>query len=171
MSGGPERVFGFAGWSGSGKTTLIEQVIPRLVARGISVSLIKHAHHDFDVDTPGKDSWRHSQAGAQAYAVASPSQLAFVAELDKEPSLSTIVARYFPSHDVVVCEGYRHETPWVVEVFRAGHGREAPLLDPSVALAVVSDADVPHPHRFAADDAAGLARFLGERLRLPGFEE
>ena len=58
------RVFGFAGWSGSGKTTLIERLIPRLVARGLTVSLVKHAHHEFDIDQPGKDSWRHREAGA-----------------------------------------------------------------------------------------------------------
>jgi molybdopterin-guanine dinucleotide biosynthesis protein MobB len=160
-------VLGVVGRSGSGKTTLIERLIPEFTARGLSVAAVKRVAR-FDIDTPGKDSWRHSQAGAQAYAVASASQLAVVAQLDKEPSLAAIVARYFPSYDVVVCEGYRHETPWVVEVYRPGEGRDAPLLDASVTLALVSDAAVPHPHRFAPADVPQLAAFLGARLGLPG---
>lgn len=161
-------VLGVVGRSGSGKTTLIERLIPELTARGLSVATVKRVAH-FDIDTPGKDSWRHSRAGAQAYAVASASRFAFVADLPGEPSLRSIVDRYFVGFDVVVCEGYRHETPWVVEVFRPGEGRDAPLLDPAVTLALVSDADLPHPHRFPPDDVGALARYLGERLQLPGF--
>jgi molybdopterin-guanine dinucleotide biosynthesis protein MobB len=163
-------VLGVVGRSGSGKTTLIERLIPEFTARGLSVATVKRVA-GFDIDTPGKDSWRHAQAGAQAYAVASASQLAFVTELAREPSLQTIVARYFPGYDVVVCEGYRHETPWVVEVFRPGEGRDAPLLDASVSLALVTDADLPHAHRFPSGDVTGLAAFLGRRLALPGFDE
>jgi molybdopterin-guanine dinucleotide biosynthesis protein MobB len=169
--GGPRAgplVLGVVGRSGSGKTTLIERLIPAFTRRGLSVAAVKRVAQ-FDLDTPGKDSWRHAQAGAQAYAVGSSSQLAFVTGLEREPSLSTIVARYFSAYDVVVCEGYRHETPWVVEVFRPGEGREEPLLASSVTLALVSDADVPHPHRFAPDDVEELAAFLGERLGLRGF--
>ena len=161
-------VLGVVGRSGSGKTTLIERLIPELTRRGLSVAAVKRVAK-FDLDTPGKDSWRHAQAEAQAYAVGSASQLAFVTGLEREPSLATIVARYFSTYDVVVCEGYRHETPWVVEVFRPAEGREAPLLAPSVSLALVTDADVPHPHRFAQDDVPALAAFVGRRLGLPGF--
>jgi molybdopterin-guanine dinucleotide biosynthesis protein len=165
---GRPLVLGVVGRSGSGKTTLIERLIPELTGRGLSVAAVKRVAR-FDIDTPGKDSWRHSRAGAQAYAVASSSQLAFVAELACEPSLRAIVDRYFPGYDVVVCEGYRHETPWVVEVFLRGEGRDAPQLDPSVSLALVTDADHPHAHRFAPDDASGLAAFLGRRFALKGF--
>jgi molybdopterin-guanine dinucleotide biosynthesis protein len=160
-------VLGVVGRSGSGKTTLIERLIPEFTGRGLSVAAVKRVAH-FDIDVPGKDSWRHSRAGAQAYAVGSPSQLAFVTDLPGEPSLHAIVDRFFTSYDVVVCEGYRHETPWVVEVFRPGEGRDRPLLDPSVSLALVTDADVAHERRFAPDDAAALAAFLLGRFGLKG---
>ena len=107
----------------------------------------------------------------QAYAVASASQFAFVADLPGEPSLQTIVTRYFDGYDVVVCEGYRHETPWVVEVFRPGEGRDAPLLEARVTLALVTDEDLPHPHRFPPDDVPALAAYLGRRFSLAGFGE
>lgn len=161
-------VLGVVGRSGSGKTTLIERLIPEFTRRGLSVAAVKRVAR-FDIDVPGKDSWRHSRAGAQAYAVGSASQLAFVTDLPGEPSLRSIVDRYFGGYDVVVCEGYRHETPWVVEVFSPGEGREAPLLDAVVTLALVTDEDLPHPHRFARDDAPGLADYLGRRFSLRGF--
>jgi molybdopterin-guanine dinucleotide biosynthesis protein len=165
--GGPgPLVLGVVGRSGSGKTTLIERLLPEFTGRGLSVAAVKRVAR-FDIDWPGKDSWRHSRAGAQAYAVGSPSQLAFVTDLPGEPSLRTIVERFFGGYDLVVCEGYRHETPWVVEVFRPGEGREAPLLDASVSLALVTDAEVQHAHRFAPDDAAALAAFLLDRFGLP----
>src|SRR5450432_2161365 len=82
------RIFGFAGWSGSGKTTLIEHVIPRLVARGLTVSLIKHAHHSFDLDQPGKDSHRHRQAGCSEVLVTSDARWALMHELRGEPEMT-----------------------------------------------------------------------------------
>ena len=161
-------VLGVVGRSGSGKTTLIERLIPEFTRRGLSVAAVKRVAR-FDIDTPGKGSWRHSHAGAQAYAVGSASQFAFVSDLPGEPSLQTIVDRFFGGYDVVVCEGYRHETPWVVEVFTPGEGREAPLLDARVTLALVTDEDLPHPHRFARDDAPALAAYIGRRFALRGF--
>ena len=82
------RVFSFAGWSGSGKTTLIERVIPRLVGRGLRVSLVKHAHHEFDIDVPGKDSYRHRQAGCSEVLVSSARRWALMHELRGDPELS-----------------------------------------------------------------------------------
>ena len=82
------RIFGFAGWSGSGKTTLIEQVIPRLVARRLAVSLIKHAHHRFEFDQPGKDSYRHRHAGCSEVLITSGTRWALMRELRGEPELS-----------------------------------------------------------------------------------
>ena len=115
---------------------------------------------------PGKDSWRHGQAGADAYTVASASKLAFVARRDEEASLEEIVARYFGGFDVVVCEGYRREAPDVVEVFRAGAGYESTVCEPGEPLALVTDAGLAHEHRFGLDDGAALAAFLVERLGL-----
>src|SRR5215213_3376531 len=92
------RIFGLAGWSGSGKTTLLTAVIPELKARGLTVSTIKHAHHEFDIDRPGKDSWRHRQAGASEVMVASSRRWALMHELHDslEPSLDELAARMTP---------------------------------------------------------------------------
>src|SRR5688500_3027582 len=101
------RTFGFAGWSGSGKTTLLEKLIPRLVARGLRVSLVKHAHHDFDVDVPGKDSYRHRHAGCQEVLVSSANRWALMHELRDadELTLEEVLARLSPC-DLVLIEGY-----------------------------------------------------------------
>src|SRR5260370_2180616 len=110
------RIFGLAGWSGSGKTTLLAALIPELSARGLSVSTIKHAHHDFDIDRPGKDSWRHRQAGAREVMVASVRRWALMRELrgDPEPSLDELVIRLGPV-DVVIVERFkRHPLPKIV---------------------------------------------------------
>ena len=103
----PTRVFGFAGWSGSGKTTLIEQVIPCLIARGLTVSLVKHAHHAFDVDYPGKDSYRHREAGCSEVLVTSSRRWALVHELRGAPelTLAETLERLSPC-DLVLIEGY-----------------------------------------------------------------
>ena len=158
-------VLGIVGGPDSGKTTLIERLIPELAHRGLTVAAVKSVAR-FDIDTPGKDSWRHGQAGAEAYAVASSSKLAFVTALQAEMTLADIADRYFAGYDVLVCEGYRHEAPHVVEVFRVGAGHAGLKHPPEESLALVTDADLQHPHRFALDDAAGLAGFLVEQLGL-----
>src|SRR5580704_4064242 len=102
------RVFGLAGWSGSGKTTLLTRLIPELIWRAISVSTLKHAHHEFDVDKPGKDSWLHRQAGAREVLVASSRRFALMHELRNapEPSLDELVARMAPV-DLLLVEGFK----------------------------------------------------------------
>ena len=123
-------VLGFAGYSGSGKTTLIERLLPRLVASGRRVSLIKHAHHAFDVDRPGKDSWRHREAGCTEVLVASAKRWALMHELrgSAEPSLDQHLARLSPC-DLVLVEGWKHAAIAKLEVHRAEVG--APLLAPA----------------------------------------
>jgi len=138
------RVIGLAGWSGSGKTTLLRRLIPVLVEQGLRVSTLKHAHHGFDVDQPGKDSWEHRQAGAQEVLVASASRWALMHELrgDPEPDLADLLTRLSPV-DLVLIEGFKRGGHPKLEVFRAVNDK--PLLhpdDPSV-VAVASDTAMP----------------------------
>jgi molybdopterin-guanine dinucleotide biosynthesis protein MobB len=162
---GEPAVLGVVGRPDNGKTTLIEKLIPEFTSRGLRVGAVKRVAR-LDIDVPGKDSWRHSQAGAEAYAVGSPGKVAFVSERRDEASLQEIVARYFGGFDVVICEGYRREAPDVVEVYRSGAGYESTVCEPDEPLALVTDAELAHPHRFGLDDTGALARFLVERLRL-----
>jgi len=137
------KVFGFAGWSGSGKTTLIEKLIPRLVARGLRVSLIKHAHHTFDVDQPGKDSYRHRHAGASEILVTSSRRWVLMHELRgaHEPSFDEQLRHLSPC-DVLLVEGFKFAPIPKLEVWRAetGEGLLHPN-DPHI-VAVASDAKV-----------------------------
>ena len=137
------RIFGFAGWSGSGKTTLIEQLIPRFVQRGLRVSLIKHAHHTFDVDQPGKDSYRHRQAGAAEILVTSSRRWVLMHELRgaHEPSFEDQVKRISPC-DLLLVEGFKHAPIPKLEGWRKETGE--PLLHPNDPhiVAVASDARI-----------------------------
>ena len=138
------KVFGFAGYSGSGKTTLIEQLIPRFVMEGLKVSLIKHAHHGFDIDKPGKDSFRHREAGCSEVLLCSDSRWVLMHELrgDKEPTLEDQLAMLSPC-DIALVEGYKtNEIIPKLEIYRPSHGK--PLLGPGHPniVAVASDAPV-----------------------------
>ena len=161
------RVFGFAGTSGSGKTTLIEKLIPALSGRGLVVSLVKHAHHDFDVDQPGKDSWRHRQAGAREVLVSSGRRWALMHELRgrPEPDLDELLARLGPC-DLALIEGFKRAPLAKLEVHRVANGK-APLYpdDPHV-LAVARDRplDTRLP-QFDLNDVAGIAAFVLENAR------
>jgi molybdopterin-guanine dinucleotide biosynthesis protein B len=123
------RVLGFAGWSGSGKTTLIEQLIPRFVARGLTVSLVKHAHHEFDLDQPGKDSFRHREAGCREVLVTSAVRWALQHELRGQPELTLddALQRLSPC-DLALVEGFKAAPVPKLEVYRASVGK--PLLHP-----------------------------------------
>jgi molybdopterin-guanine dinucleotide biosynthesis protein B len=138
------RIIGLAGWSGSGKTTLLARVIPVFVARGLRVSTVKHAHHGFDVDIPGKDSHTHRSAGATEVFVSSARRWAHIHELrgEDEPPLAKILARLAPV-DLVVVEGYKRQPHPKLEVYRVEVGK--PLLHPEDdwIVAVASDAPVP----------------------------
>ena len=138
------RVIGFAGWSGAGKTTLLLRLIPHLVGLGHRVSTMKHAHHGFDVDQPGKDSWEHRQAGASEVLVASATRWALMHEHRgaAEPSLQDLLAQLGPA-DLVLVEGFKREAHPKIEVFRAANAK--PLLhpaDPTIA-AIACDISLP----------------------------
>jgi molybdopterin-guanine dinucleotide biosynthesis adapter protein len=134
------NILGFAGYSGSGKTTLLEKVIPLLQQHGLRISVIKHAHHDFDIDHPGKDSFRHRAAGAHEVLIASGHQWALIHELrdESEPGLEQLCARLSPC-DLILVEGYKFSSIPKLEIYRIETGH--PLLYPndSNIIAVVSD--------------------------------
>ena len=162
------RVLGIAGYSGSGKTTLIEKVIPVLVRGGLRVSLIKHAHHEFDVDQPGKDSYRHRHAGCAEVLISSSKRWALMHELRgaQEPVLAEQMKRLSPC-DLVIVEGYKSDPLPKIEVHRrAGH---TPLLYPDdpnvVAIATDEALDTPLP-QLGLDDAEAVARFIVQFLGL-----
>jgi molybdopterin-guanine dinucleotide biosynthesis protein B len=138
------RIFGLAGWSGSGKTTLMAALIPQFVSRGFTVSTVKHAHHSFDIDQPGKDSWRHRQAGAQQVMVASACRWALMTELRgaAEPSLDELIEQMSPV-DLVLVEGFKRHPHPKIEVYRRALGK--PLLHPDDPYVVAIAADQMQP--------------------------
>lgn len=134
------KVFGFAGWSGSGKTTLIEQLIPLLTCRGLRVSLIKHTHHGFDLDRPGKDSHRFRTAGAAEVMLAGAQRWALMSEVDEvaPPSLEDLLARLGPC-DLVLVEGFKTANLPKIEVYRPAVGKPFFHEDCPGVLAIASD--------------------------------
>ena len=136
------KIFGFAGYSGSGKTTLIEKLIPLFLGRGIKVSLIKHAHHAFDVDTPGKDSYRHRHAGCSEVLVTSSRRWVLMHELRGavEPDLNEQIMHLSPC-DLLLVEGFKHEPIPKIEVYRTVV--DEPLLHPHDANIVAIATDAP----------------------------
>ena len=156
------KIFGFAGWSGSGKTTLIEKLIPLFVAHGLKVSLIKHAHHSFDVDQPGKDSYRHRHAGCAEVLVTSSRRWALMHELRgaPEPGFAELIERVSPC-DLLLVEGFKREKLPKLEVYRAVVGES--LLHPQdpdiVAVASDQRVDTRLP-QFDLNDAPGIAGFM-----------
>jgi molybdopterin-guanine dinucleotide biosynthesis adapter protein len=142
------RLIGFAGWSGAGKTTLIVRLIPELNRRGLRVSTIKHAHHAFDLDQPGKDSYEHRAAGAEEVLVASANRVALMRELRgaPEPPLAELL-RLLKPVDLVLIEGFKRDPYPKIEIFRLANGK--PSLYPNDRRIVALISDVPDP-------AAGL---------------
>jgi molybdopterin-guanine dinucleotide biosynthesis protein B len=156
------KIFGFAGWSGSGKTTLIEQLIPRFVKRGLRVSLIKHAHHTFDVDQPGKDSYRHRHAGASEILVTSSRRWVLMHELrgEPEPGFDQQLELLSPC-DLLLVEGFKHAPIPKLEIWREETGE--PLLHPNDPhiVAVASDRRVEtRLPRFDLNDCDGIEEFI-----------
>ena len=153
------RTIGFAGWSGAGKTTLIVKLIPELNRRGLSVSTIKHAHHNFDLDQPGKDSYEHRAAGAEEVLVASANRVALMRELRgaPEPSLPELL-RLLKNVDLVLVEGFKRDPLPKIEIFRAANGKPPLYPDDRNIVALISDSEpsgrLPHA---SIDDIAAAA--------------
>jgi len=158
------RVFGITGWKNSGKTTLTEKLVAELARRGWTVSTVKHAHHDFDIDKPGADSFRHRQAGATEVAVVSGRRWALMHELrdEDEPKLDDILSRLAPS-DIVLVEGYKREAHKKIEARRLQAKDRAPLsdVDPQI-VAIAADFKIEGERLpvFDLDDAASIADFI-----------
>lgn len=165
-------VFGVTGWKNSGKTTLITRLIAQFVGRGLRVNSVKHAHHAFDIDVPGTDSFRHREAGATEVALISGTRWALMHELreDDEPRLEDIVARMGPA-DLLLVEGYKRERHPKIECRRKGGRTAEPLSanDPTI-IAIAADFPVDGGGLpvFHLDDVAGVAGFIAGHLGLAG---
>ena len=160
------RIIGLAGWSGRGKTTLLAALIPELVGRGITVSTLKHAHHEFDIDQPGKDSWVHRQAGASEVMVASSRRFALMHELRDapEPSLDELVAR-MARVDLLLIEGFKRAPHPKLEVHRPSVGKPFLYPDDPHIVGIASDAAVAVPLPvLPLADVAAIADFILERM-------
>lgn len=153
-----------AACSNSGKTTLIEKIVRILKSRGLRIAVIKHTPKGFDLDKPGKDSWRFQQAGADSVVLIGPGKMALMQNIDREPSFDEIEQTL--DADIVICEGFKNTVKNKIEVFRAGVSGERPLCvtDPSY-LALVSDKhfDVPIPS-FDLNDAEAVSEFVLKKV-------
>lgn len=163
------KVAGFAGFSGAGKTTLIERLIPALKARGLRVSVVKHAHHRFDIDHPGKDTWRHRAAGAFEVVVASGERLALMREFERPARLTVhqLLAELYEGVDWVLVEGFRDSDLHKIEVWRDAAGQPARYPDDEFIVAVATDAPQRLPMAtlrpvLDLNDAAAIAAWLAD---------
>lgn len=166
------RIFGITGWKNSGKTTLTEKLVAELVARGWKVSTVKHAHHDFDIDKAGADSFRHRQAGATEVAIVSGRRWALMHELreEDEPTLDMILARLAPA-DIVLVEGYKREPHDKIETRRLEARDQAPLSDSDPHIvAIAADHAVAEDRLpvFDLDDIKSIADFIQRATGLSG---
>jgi molybdopterin-guanine dinucleotide biosynthesis protein B len=157
------EIFGLAGWSGSGKTTLMVGLLPELVARGLTVSTMKHAHHTFDIDRPGKDSYEHRAAGASEVMVTSARRWALMHEFKgaPEPPMDELIARMNPV-DLLLIEGFKAHEHDKLEVFRREVGKPLLCLEDARVVAVASDGEVPEASVpvIDLDDVAAIADFV-----------
>jgi len=163
------RVYGVTGWKNSGKTTLVERLVAEITGRGLTVSTIKHAHHGFDADHPGKDSYRHRAAGAAQVLVASPDRWALMSELRgaETPSLAALLARLDPV-DLVLVEGYKRDRHPKIEARRTATGQDLIAEADDTIEAVAADAPLPGlaVPVFDLDDIRGVADFILGRVGL-----
>jgi molybdopterin-guanine dinucleotide biosynthesis protein B len=152
------------GRSGAGKTTLLEKLIPALKQRGYRVATIKHhSHAGFEMDQPGKDTWRHAQAGSDHVVLAAPDKVASIRRVEREPTLDELAAA-ITDVDIILTEGYKRSDKPKIEVIRAARGT-APICTPEELAAIAADIHVPFDvPQFDLDDAAGLAALLEERF-------
>lgn len=162
------KVFGIAGWSGSGKTTLLEKLIPALTARGLKLAVIKHAHHGFDIDRPGKDSYRHREAGAVEVLLSCNDRWALMHERrgEAEPALAELLGHLSPC-DLVLIEGFKQEPVPKLEVHRPAHGKPPLFAERSDIVGVATDGEVATDLPvLPLNDIAAIADFVMNTLDL-----
>jgi molybdopterin-guanine dinucleotide biosynthesis protein B len=162
------KVFGIAGYSGAGKTTLLEKLIPQFIARGLTVSVIKHAHHGFDIDRPGKDSFRHRAAGASEVMLSCGARWALMHERrdEGEVVLDQLIARLAPC-DLVLIEGFKQEPVPKLEVYRQENGKPPLFFERDDIVAVASDAEIATTlPRLPLNDVVAIADFVINHLQL-----
>ncbi|MBF0531030.1 MAG: molybdopterin-guanine dinucleotide biosynthesis protein B [Deltaproteobacteria bacterium] len=167
MTGNSVPIILLVGRSNAGKTTLLEKLLPELRRLDLKIGTIKHDVHGFDIDHPGKDSYRHKKAGAAISLISSPNKLAVVADTDHDHSLDELV-KYFAGVDLIVTEGYKRENKPKVEIFRPeAHPEPLCTNDPNL-VAVVTDADIDlGVPKFGLEQTRDLAKFLKDKLKLP----
>lgn len=158
-------VITFVGHSGSGKTTLIEKLVRELTRRGLRVATIKHAHHSVQLDTPGKDSWRYTQAGAAMSMLVTQGGVQLVASDVEQREPQQLAERFLGEADVVLAEGFSHAPGVKIEVLRRECDKPARCTTEDGMIAIVTDMDEVYPQlpHFALDDYSGIARFILER--------
>jgi molybdopterin-guanine dinucleotide biosynthesis protein B len=161
------KVVGFAGFSGAGKTTLVERLIPALKLRGLRVSVVKHAHHKFDIDHPGKDTYRHREAGAFEVVVASDRRLALIREFERPAHLTVhhLIAELYEGVDWVLVEGFKESNLQKIEVWRGSSGKPALYPDDDFIVAIVTDSPAQLPQAtlrpvLDLNDPEALAQWL-----------
>jgi molybdopterin-guanine dinucleotide biosynthesis protein B len=159
-------ILSVVGKSGSGKTSFLEKLLPELKRRGYRVATVKHDTHGFDIDHPGKDTWRHAQAGADTVVISSPRRIALIQRLEEEMSLDEI-ARYIKGADIIITEGYKRGDKPKIEVSRRARSTEL-ICHEEELVAIVTDQTFPlHVPQFDLEDAAGVADLLEIRFLKP----
>jgi molybdopterin-guanine dinucleotide biosynthesis adapter protein len=167
VPGRPTKVIAIVGTSKTGKTTLIEKLIPLLTGRGLRVATVKHHHKDFEIDIPGKDTYRHKKAGAVTTIISAPGKIGIVSDVSGDLPLADIVSRYTEEADILIAEGYKKANVAKIEVYRAQEGRSPVCLGDKDLIAIVTedeiDAGVP---LFKTGDIPSLAAFIVSHFHL-----
>lgn len=170
-AGGPKHIVGIIGWSGSGKTSLLSDLIPKLIQRGFSVSTMKHTHHDFDMDKPGKDSYRHREAGAREVLLTSRKRWALLHELREDPEyeMDALIAKMAPV-DILLIEGFKSHRYPKIEVNRPSLGKKLLCRTDDSVVALATDEEVRDIAVPVLDlnDVDGIADFIVAYLRQEG---
>lgn len=161
-------VISIVGRSKTGKTTFIEKLIPVLMSKGIRVATIKHHPHDFDIDIPGKDTYRHKKAGAKTVILSSPGKIAMVKDTERDLSIQEILTSYVDDVDILITEGYKKEDMPKIEVFQKKEGLKPVCDNDRNLLAIITDTPFnSHVPVFLRDDIERAAGFIISRLKLP----